>query len=308
MTSPVPSDPTRGCATLTPHGHPDGLVALEAGLRAAGLLTGPLTLVRARTRLHLAAPADGRWFIAAPAATRTRVALEASWAGRLAALMQPAGALLELDAPGLVVAPYRLYHPSGPATPALLGTLLGALHDEAGRTAVGPITSAALVADQLGAARAGGTLPDRDHARLTARLEASLTELRCDPGPLGWGLIHGDAHLANVLAADPPVLCDLESLGVGPRVLDLAPLLVEHRRYGGPERDVTALAEAYAHATHRRWDPAADAALDAAVRYYELVVTAWALACAVEDPSLHPEAALRLAGVLGGDRTPWTRR
>jgi aminoglycoside phosphotransferase (APT) family kinase protein len=64
--------------------------------------------------------------------------------------------------------------------------------------------------------------------------------------PLGRALLHGDAHLGNVLAAaDGPVLCDFDSAAVGPRVWDLVPVAVGVQRFGEPVDVYRELAEAY---------------------------------------------------------------
>ncbi|MGP4018578.1 phosphotransferase family protein [Saccharopolyspora sp. 5N708] len=63
-------------------------------------------------------------------------------------------------------------------------------------------------------------------------LEERLDSLRF---PLPQSVIHADAHLGNVIGgADGPLLCDLDSLCVGPPEWDLTPIAVGRLRMGHP--------------------------------------------------------------------------
>lgn len=64
--------------------------------------------------------------------------------------------------------------------------------------------------------------------------------------PLGEALLHGDAHLGNVLPSDEgPVLCDFDSAAVGPREWDLVPVAVGVQRFGEPVDVYRELADRY---------------------------------------------------------------
>lgn len=50
---------------------------------------------------------------------------------------------------------------------------------------------------------------------------------------LSTGVIHGDAHVGNLVASeDGPILIDLDDLSNGPRDADFAPTIVQTRRFG----------------------------------------------------------------------------
>lgn len=60
------------------------------------------------------------------------------------------------------------------------------------------------------------------------------------------GVVHGDAHLGNLIAGPVgPVLCDLDSLCLGPPEWDLTPMAVGSLRLGQPPERYQQLVEAY---------------------------------------------------------------
>lgn len=83
-------------------------------------------------------------------------------------------------------------------------------------------------------------------AALRARcdaLERALVEVRWHLPP---GVIHGDVHTGNLLiTAAGPVLCDLDSVGTGPREWDLTPPAHGATRMGRPRAAYRAFADAY---------------------------------------------------------------
>lgn len=85
---------------------------------------------------------------------------------------------------------------------------------------------------------------DRDFlAEYCDRIERRLANLRPE---LPWSVVHGDAHLGNVISGpDGPVLCDLDSLSVGPPEWDLTPLAVGHLRMGHPPERYAELVGSY---------------------------------------------------------------
>lgn len=80
---------------------------------------------------------------------------------------------------------------------------------------------------------------------------AALLRDRCDDlepqvAMAAWqlpvGVVHGDAHVGNLLAGR---LCDFDSLSVGPREWDLVPLVHSAVRFGDPTRPYKEFAAAY---------------------------------------------------------------
>jgi hypothetical protein len=77
-------------------------------------------------------------------------------------------------------------------------------------------------------------------------IDAALSGLGQVEPLLPAGLVHGDAHLGNIIVTpDGPVICDFDSTAVGRREWDLIPVAVGARRFGcGPDAQ-TGLARAY---------------------------------------------------------------
>lgn len=74
-------------------------------------------------------------------------------------------------------------------------------------------------------------------------VERALAEVRWHLPP---GVIHGDVHTGNLLITGTgPVLCDLDSVGTGPREWDLTPPAHGATRMGRPRAAYRAFAEAY---------------------------------------------------------------
>jgi hypothetical protein len=74
-------------------------------------------------------------------------------------------------------------------------------------------------------------------------LERALAGVRWH---LPHGVIHGDVHTGNLLiTGDGPVLCDLDSVGTGPREWDLTPPAHGATRMGRPHAAYRAFADAY---------------------------------------------------------------
>ena len=64
--------------------------------------------------------------------------------------------------------------------------------------------------------------------------------------PLRTCVVHGDAHLGNVLMGERgPVLCDFDSTCLGPPEWDLTPIPVGVRRFGGSRRAAAKFARQY---------------------------------------------------------------
>ena len=74
-------------------------------------------------------------------------------------------------------------------------------------------------------------------------VERALTGVRWHLPP---GVIHGDVHTGNLLITDDgPVLCDLDSVGTGPREWDLTPPAHGATRMGRSRAAYRAFADAY---------------------------------------------------------------
>ena len=85
--------------------------------------------------------------------------------------------------------------------------------------------------------------------------DRAVLEQRCDDvegrlaaldHPLPPSVVHGDAHLGNLISGPSgPLLCDLDSLCVGPPEWDLTPMAVGMLRLGAPAERYRRLAEVY---------------------------------------------------------------
>ncbi|MDG4796932.1 aminoglycoside phosphotransferase family protein [Micromonospora sp. WMMD1082] len=81
---------------------------------------------------------------------------------------------------------------------------------------------------------------------LVARLRERCDELEPQVASATWqlpiGVVHGDAHVGNVLAGR---LCDFDSLAIGPREWDLVPLVHSAIRFGDPTEPYERFTAAY---------------------------------------------------------------
>ncbi|MGC5033876.1 phosphotransferase [Micromonospora sp. DT229] len=112
---------------------------------------------------------------------------------------------------------------------------------------------------------------------------------------LGWGLVHGDAQLDNVLSSRAgPLLGDWDNVSTAPREWDLVPAAVE-QRFGGSPRLLTELLAAYGA------DPTADPGWAVLCDIYELRSIAAHIRRAPVSPPHAREAALRIASLRCGD-------
>jgi hypothetical protein len=69
-----------------------------------------------------------------------------------------------------------------------------------------------------------------------AQIEKSLTQLPAIEPLIPAGLVHGDAHLGNVIPSpDGPVICDFDSTSVGPREWDFVPAAVGSLCFNYPQ-------------------------------------------------------------------------
>ena len=118
------------------------------------------------------------------------------------------------------------------------------------------------------------------------------------------GVIHGDAHTGNLLVAANrhPVLCDLDSVAVGPREWDLVPAAHGPARFGRDHATYTAFADEYGFdvTTWPGWP------ILRQVRELQLVTSV--IASLNGRPAVAGELAHRLRSILSDDTTTtWHR-
>ncbi|MGX7823709.1 phosphotransferase enzyme family protein [Actinokineospora sp. 24-640] len=120
---------------------------------------------------------------------------------------------------------------------------------------------------------------------------------------LPTGLVHGDAHLGNLIPTPlGPVLCDFDSGCVGPPEWDLTPLAVGVRRFGEPVRRYEELAESYG------FDVMAWPGFAVLREVRELKLTTSVLPIMASSPEVRPELLRRLRDFrLGDTSATWSR-
>lgn len=137
---------------------------------------------------------------------------------------------------------------------------------------------------------------DRDWLmRETDELEAAFSEITAATEDC---VIHGDTHVGNILqnAAGEPVLCDLDSVAVGPRVQDLVPTAVDAVRFQMRARQ-RAMVEGYGY------DVVDDPAWPILRRIRELSTTSFGLHKGRDQPRFAGEAVYRLRTLRDGATT-----
>ncbi|MGH3515940.1 MAG: phosphotransferase family protein [Haloechinothrix sp.] len=121
--------------------------------------------------------------------------------------------------------------------------------------------------------------------------------------PLRPALLHGDAHLGNVLVGPKgPVLCDFDSSCVGPPEWDLTPVALGVLRFGEPERLHKELADAYGFDV-MAWD-----GFDVLRAARELKLVTSVLPSLRSNPEVRKEFYRRLGDLRSGrSAQPWDR-
>lgn len=95
------------------------------------------------------------------------------------------------------------------------------------------------------------TIDDSTREYLTGELEqieASLAALADIPPLVPPGVLHGDAHMGNLIPSPAgSVICDFDATSVGPREWDLTPAAVGSLRFNYPVDPHRGLVDAYGH-------------------------------------------------------------
>lgn len=150
-----------------------------------------------------------------------------------------------------------------------------------------------------------------DDAEALSRQDRDFLAQRCDDleerlenvkFALPTSVVHGDAHLGNVISgSDEPVLCDLDSVCIGPPECDLAATAVGCIRMGHPQERHEKLAEEYGFDV-TRWS-----GFPVLRELRELKIVVGALPTARSNPQLQEQLHLRLRSIRSGDTgTRWT--
>jgi aminoglycoside phosphotransferase (APT) family kinase protein len=121
--------------------------------------------------------------------------------------------------------------------------------------------------------------------------------------PLAECVVHGDAHLGNVIGSPAgPILCDFDSTCVGPPEWDLTPIPVGVRRFGGSRRDCVALRTEYG------FDVTAWPGFSVLREVRELKLVTSVLPILKSHPRVVPELRRRLESLRTGDTAAsWSR-
>lgn len=89
-------------------------------------------------------------------------------------------------------------------------------------------------------------LDDVDLLFLKSRCDSLQEELDGLATTLPSGVVHGDAQVGNLIAGpEGPVLCDFDSVCIGPREWDLVPIVFGQSHYGDGPEGVQAMVTAY---------------------------------------------------------------
>jgi hypothetical protein len=181
--------------------------------------------------------------------------------------------------------------PGGPEPhPADLGAILRAIHTAEGPT---PDLPAWRITDGIRRRLAhADTIDDETRAYLTEELEhvgASVAALRDLPPLIPPGVVHGDAHMGNLIPSpDGPVICDFDATSIGPREWDLTPAAVGSLRFSYPVDPHRALVDAYG------LDVTAWPGFPALRRLRELQLVTSVLPALSINPALRPQWRHRL--------------
>ena len=146
-------------------------------------------------------------------------------------------------------------------------------------------------------------LDDADRKFLLHRCEEAAGRIAELDFALPPGLIHGDAHLGNLIPSPAgPVLCDFDSSCIGPPEWDLTPLAIGVIRFGEPAGRYRELARTY-RLDVTRW-PGFPVLRE--VRELKLITSV--LPIMNSHPEVRPELMRRLEDFRRGDTSArWSR-
>jgi aminoglycoside phosphotransferase (APT) family kinase protein len=144
--------------------------------------------------------------------------------------------------------------------------------------------------------------------KIVNRLERWCDQLDDEVGEIQWhladGVIHGDAHTGNLLVAQngESLLCDLDSVAIGPREWDLVPAAHGATRFGDDRDWYRTFSAEYGFdiTTWSGWDTLRQ------VRELQLVTSV--IASLSGRPAVARQLAHRLRTIFAGDTTvTWQR-
>ena len=181
---------------------------------------------------------------------------------------------------------------AGPAHPgAELGRLLRLLHAQPGpprplERLTDPFSSVASASEE-----APDAMPEADRIWLWERIAALREQWNALVFPLPLGLIHGDAHIGNLMQATSGqvILGDWDHVAMGPREWDLMQIHYMYRRFGSAtDDDLDAFAAAYG------WDIREWAGLDALIAAREISGLSAYIRTAPGKPATREQLSYRL--------------
>ena len=145
-------------------------------------------------------------------------------------------------------------------------------------------------------------LSGADRVFLQDRCDVLTERLAALRFPLGACVVHGDAHLGNLIGSPTgPVLCDFDSTCLGPPEWDLTPLPVGLSRFGGSPQAYRQLVETYGFDV-TRWS-----GYPVLRDVRELKLATSVLPILRSHPGVRGELHRRLASMRSGDAAVWSR-
>lgn len=190
------------------------------------------------------------------------------------------------------------------ATPAELGAVLQRLH--ALEVPDSPVFPEVDPFEGLTEAiESGTTLPEDDRGWLIALAEQLRAEYKALRPGLAQCVIHGDAWQGNVvvpISGGPPVLLDLDHIGIGPREWDLVSLAVDFTDFARvPQVDYDAFVAAYGGYDMTAWPGYRTLATTRELRW-----TAFVLGKADTNAEAERQVRHRIACLRGEVSRPWS--
>lgn len=201
---------------------------------------------------------------------------------------------------GRVVSAWR-YVPTADA-PELasseMGQILRDLHAQGDPPYPLPSLGAPLAAVAAEISQAPDAVPPASRAWLQERIASLRRQWSALEFPRRAGLIHGDAHIGNLMraASGQPVLGDWDHVASGPREWDLVQIHYMDRRFGWGGRDgIDAFAAAYG------WDIRTWPGLETLIAVREIWGLRPYIRTALDRPSYGRQLAYRLHTLQSGD-------